>query len=982
MRFLQVNLNRCKRAHDLLYQTSIERNIDFCIVSEPNILQTSEWGGNNNAKIWNRQNMYIEKTGQGLGHTWAIIGDYMIISVYSSGNESTEILDHILNNISNLIRRWGKGTIIAGDFNAKSPNWNERRLDGRGKKVTEWIASENLVIKNEGTKPTFKKGDQESIIDLTLCTENIAERITGWQVLDEIENGSDHEYICFEVQDNQIRINNITPPKKGWNIKTLKTDILKEIIDNQNETEELNARDITALTTEVCNKAMKKKGIMKRKAAHWWCEEIAQKRKICTQKRRTFTRNRGRVDEESRQRMYEEYREARREMNIEITKAKKRGWENICEELKKDIWGLGYKIVTKKIGKKLPNLPPEKREEIINQLFPNHNIIEWTRNTETENGPEISMEEITEAIFKMKNKKAPGPDMIPGEIIKEIFLQSPNLMRKTLNNLMQTREFPHIWKEAKVTLIEKPKKNNSDQPTYRPICLLNTYGKLLESLINQRIVKELEEKTLISDQQYGFRAGKSTVQAIQAVIDTAKKEMGKPSRKRNLCIVVTIDIKNAFNSASWKVIIEEMERMRISQYLIELLKSYLSDRKIVGEAFNRSMTAGVPQGSILGPTLWNILYNGILNIEVPENTKLIAYADDLAMVTAARNEIEIEQKANTTLKKISEWMKEKELEIAPEKTELISLTGQKRCRPLKIEIEGKEIEQKTKIKYLGVILDKNLKFGPHVEYVSEKANKAISALTRIMPRIGGPGEAKRRVLQNVSESIILYAAPVWEECLHIKKRRNDLLKAQRAGTIRVCCAYRTISTDAAAVISGVIPIDLALEERAKTFQKNKETKEKEREETLQKWNQRWQVSSKGRWTHKLIGDITPWYKRKHGEVGYHVTQLISGHGNFQAYKHRFKINDEATCMFCSEEDTAEHTLFYCDRWNQDRSTLQENLGTEVSTENLINLMLRNKSSWDLIEQFMKQIMKTKEEAERTHQTERNSTHPGPHTHCA
>lgn len=400
------------------------------------------------------------------------------------------------------------------------------------------------------------------------------------------------------------------------------------------------------------------------------------------------------------------------------------------------------------------------------------------------------------------------------------------------------------------------------------------------------------------------------------MIDVAKTEMTKPYRKRKLCVLITLDIKNAFNSAPWSKIVEAMKKAGISKYLEDLIQNYLKDREIVGESFIKFMTAGAPQGSLKGPNFWNVLYDDVLKIPVPEGVSRVAYADDLAVIITAENEEILEQKALLVLGRIVKWMTETGLTIAPEKSKMVALIGKKKCRPLNIYIAGEKIIEKNNVKYLGVILDKSLKFGAHLEYVAAKAAKTITALSRIMPRVGGPGEQKRRVLQNAAESIILYAAPVWAECLHIKKRRIAILKAQRPGLLRVGCAYRTVSTDAIAVISGVIPLDLMLEERAQSFQATKEIQERLRDETLSKWQTRWRASDKGTWTRRLLKETIPWYSRKHGEVGYHLTQVLSGHGCFQFYKWRFKISDNASCLNC----TAEHAIFHCERWAREKGS--------------------------------------------------------------
>lgn len=971
MKVLQVNLNRCINAHNLLKQFILENGIDLCLVSEPNIFLSQEWSGmqNTDARIWkSNANIYAEREGCGTGFSWLETEKIIFVSLYSSGNERNEILEMILNEVSTLKRSTSKEVVIGGDFNAKSPSWGSNILNHRGRIVMEWIESENLIISNQGNTPTFKKRNMESVIDITLVTEGLSQSIENWNVLDDFENGADHQYIRFDIELTENRLQHRDRhDDRGWNLKSFDVEQLKILMRNKNEDDIRNPEDLTALIAEMCSKTMKKKGNRRRREAHWWNESINNLRKDCNKARRICTRLRRTSSEEEWNRLYLGYKNKRTNLNTEMTKAKKEGWKKLCLEVERDVWGLAYKIVTKKIGRHLLEIPAELRQKIISELFPAHPITNWDDiDLSEDNLEEINTDELLKVIEKINPRKAPGPDGVPSKVIKEMILINPAIFQKVFNSLIQTGQFPQNWKEAKVILIEKPKKNPSDGPKFRPICLLNTIGKLYESVLNERLKRELEDNNLLSDRQYGFRSGMSTINAITQVKNIAKKEMDKTYRKRKLCALITIDIKNAFNSANWKIIDSEMKRMNISKHIIKSIESYLKDRKIVGEEFSKWMTAGVPQGSVLGPTLWNILYNSVLELGVPEGTNLLAYADDLAIVIVGKNANEVESKANEAMEIISAWMRRKNLQIAPEKSELMILSGRKKCRPLNIELEGTRLKERPQIKYLGVILDRSLKFGPHLEHVCEKAAKTTKALTKILPRIGGAGESKRRVLQTAAESIILYAAPVWAECLNIKKRREQILRAQRTGALRVCSGYRTISTEAVTVISGIIPLDLMLEERAKTFLMSKEGKDREREITLAKWQFRWDNGVKGAWTRTLIKDVTTWIHRGHGEVDYHTTQILSGHGCFEFYKHRFKLAVVPNCRYCNTaEDTAEHTMFLCSRWERERTQMSLRVGENVTKNNMINLMLEGRNNWNEISNFIKTIMKRKEEDERT-----------------
>lgn len=122
--------------------------------------------------------------------------------------------------------------------------------------------------------------------------------------------------------------------------------------------------------------------------------------------------------------------------------------------------------------------------------------------------------------------------------------------------------------EAKVALIPKVKsEGNQETLTFRPICLLDTPGKLLETLVKNRLEVELEDNAAISSRQFGFRSGRSTIHAAEWVAKKVKETQSK------WCLFVTIDIKNAFNSASWAVILNCLDRIGVSNYIKAIMQT-------------------------------------------------------------------------------------------------------------------------------------------------------------------------------------------------------------------------------------------------------------------------------------------------------------------------------------------------------------------------------------------------------------------------
>lgn len=135
----------------------------------------------------------------------------------------------------------------------------------------------------------------------------------------------------------------------------------------------------------------------------------------------------------------------------------------------------------------------------------------------------------------------------------------------------------------------------------------------------------------------------------------------------------------------------------------------------------------------------------------------------------------------------------KGLQIAPEKTEAVQLRFGRRKTIEHLEIAGRRIALSTTVKYLGVVLDSTVTFGPHIRQAAFKAEAAVRSLMRLMPNIGGPGERKRRILGVVAQSIMLYGAPVWAKTMGMASYRGALQRVQRMVALRVCRAYRTVS---------------------------------------------------------------------------------------------------------------------------------------------------------------------------------------------
>ncbi|XP_060665723.1 uncharacterized protein LOC132798010 [Drosophila nasuta] len=225
--------------------------------------------------------------------------------------------------------------------------------------------------------------------------------------------------------------------------------------------------------------------------------------------------------------------------------------------------------------------------------------------------PEVTVEEVMLAAARNQGLQVTWAGRDP-KLRAEDGDQAPSaVLYRNFGQCMRQGVFPRPWKLQNLVLIPKPNKPLDSPSSYRPICLLDTTGKILR--------------------------GCSQVTDIARRAIAGRRWRGDA---KEYCIVMTLDVKNAFNSANWSCIIGALRRFNTPSYLMEIIEDYFRKRILRYRTDNGTksfnITGGVPQGSVLGPLLWNIMYDGILRLDVPESATIVGFADDVALVVTAK----------------------------------------------------------------------------------------------------------------------------------------------------------------------------------------------------------------------------------------------------------------------------------------------------------------------------------------------------------
>lgn len=380
------------------------------------------------------------------------------------------------------------------------------------------------------------------------------------------------------------------------------------------------------------------------------------------------------------------------------------------------------------------------------------------------NTPDINFTEdqVKSAIKRSKNSKALGPDDLSPQMLKNIGNNGIKYLTKIYNKVVNTATIPNSWKIGRIIPILKPGKPANEGKSYRPISLLSPTAKILESLIQV----PLREAIPLADHQHGFRKGRSTTTALQAINSHITKNLNikKPA---NRTVVVALDLSRAFDTVDHEILLQDILELNINHNIKKFLSSYLRGRQTFVEFRGtrskcRVMKQGVPQGGVLSPLLFNLYMSKIPS--PPGNIVLVTYADDGQVMNSGPKYEPVCHEINSYLDVLHDWFESRNLQLSPGKSSatLFTTWPNEKKEVLPIKIKGNTIPTTTTPTFLGVTYDSLMKFNHH----ATKLRTRLQERNNILKALSGTSWGKEKEViittyQALGQSLLNYACPIW-----------------------------------------------------------------------------------------------------------------------------------------------------------------------------------------------------------------------------
>ena len=690
---------------------------------------------------------------------------YRTLLLYRPPSQPVEKDRELYQLLGELVQ--GRVCIVMGDFNSQV-DWETRAACGESALLLEFANNEFLT--QWVREPT--RGD--NILDLVFTSEDdIVEDVSVGEEL----GGSDHQLVRFSVKIPKVR--SVASQSRKLDLRRadfaslragltdVRLAVCEEVEDSWNN---FKNKFMSLQSSCIPLKCLRRSSVQPK----WFNREIGQ---LLREKRNVYRQSKISGD-------FDEYRRLARRVKSSI-RAAKRSEElrvaRLCKENPKEFFGYvnSRKPIRRTIG-------PLRNEEgtlkhsdaenanLLNDYFSSVFTEECgpiPQPTDSYSGEKLEAMDFTEGEIKkkiadLKTNKSPGPDGFLPKVLKEVCDEVSRHLCAIFNMSIRTGCVPRDWREAEVTPIFK--KGDRNQPSnYRPISLTSIVGKLMESIMVDKVTSYLESNLLLRSSQHGFRRQRS---CLTNLVEFFHFVFSEHDREKAVDVIY-LDLKKAFDKVPHRRLLKKVRALGIAGAVGDWIENWLHSRRqrvvVNGQKSGwLPVTSGVPQGSVLGPLLFIIYVN---DIDDGITARISKFADDtkLGMNVADAENVE---RLQADLRKLGEWSDKWQMPFNVEKCKVMHI-GHRNPQAV-YSLKNSALESTDMEKDLGVVITSDLKFSKQCIEAEKKAQRILGYIKRQF------GYRNREIVLTLFNSLVRphleYAVQFWSPSL-----RKDIARLER-----------------------------------------------------------------------------------------------------------------------------------------------------------------------------------------------------------
>lgn len=717
--------------------------------------------------------------------------------------------------------------VIGCDANAHHTIWNSSDINKRGEDLLCYISSNNIDICNTGDSPTFMNAIRQEVLDLSLCSDLLSERIVNWHVSDE-ESLSDHKHIRFDYKAGIIMSESFRNPKKtNWDMYSfhLQNRILLTEDEMKTPQQLEHACDvmIDAITTSFeasCPIQHKSSN----RDVEWWNDDLGDLRKAA---RRLF--NRAKITND-----WAAHKKALTKYNNAIRRAKRRDWRHSCENINSAPTASRlHKALSKDHSNGLGSLKKddggftENSEETLGLMMKAHfpgsiplshddpqdsdganSDHSWSPSAHRKACEIFTRSKVEWALDSFEPFKSAGGDGIFPALLQhgkeQLCLPLTNLFRASIT----LGYIPKAWRQIRVIFIPKSGKRDKTTPkAFRPISLSSVLLKAMEKILDDHIKTTFLEQFPLSKSQFAYQSGRSTITALHSLVSKIEKSL----QAKEISLAAFMDIEGAFDNASYSSMRAAMETRGFDECIVNWIVEMLKNREISANLGIAKLTIkslkGCPQGGVLSPLLWSLVVDALLKRLEELGFEVVGYADDVSILVRGKYESTISSRMQTAINYTLKWCEREGLNVNPSKTVIVPFTKRRTLNLKKPTLKGVQIEFASEVKYLGVTLDKKLNWNSHLEQAIKKGTTALWACKKTIGKKWGLRPSMTHwIYTAIVRPRVTYASMIWWNKTTETTAQKKLAKLQRLACIAITGAMKGTPSNALNALLNLLPL--------------------------------------------------------------------------------------------------------------------------------------------------------------------------------